>query len=52
LQQSQCLLVNNCFPSMLKGSNLDSKTITLVLTAPPYLVATVIALGIALSSDR
>lgn len=43
---------NNFFPSMLKGFNLGSKTITLVLTAPPYLVATVIALGIALSSDR
>jgi lipopolysaccharide export LptBFGC system permease protein LptF len=37
---------------MLKGFNLGSKTITLVLTTPPYLVATVIALGIALSSDR
>lgn len=43
---------NNFFPSMLKGFNLGSKTITLVLTAPPYLVATVIAFGIALSSDR
>ena len=43
---------NNFFPSMLKGFNLGSKTVTLVLTAPPYLVATVIALGIALSSDR
>jgi hypothetical protein len=43
---------NNFFPSMLKGFNLGSRTLTLVLTAPPYLVATVIALGIALSSDR
>ncbi|KAL5412835.1 hypothetical protein PMIN06_005880 [Paraphaeosphaeria minitans] len=43
---------NNFFPSMLKGFNLGSQTVTLVLTAPPYLVATVIALGIALSSDR
>jgi lipopolysaccharide export LptBFGC system permease protein LptF len=37
---------------MLKGFNLGLKTITLDLTAPPYLVATVIALGIALSIDR
>jgi MFS family permease len=43
---------NNFFPSMLKGFNLGSNTLTLVLTAPPYLVATVIALGVALSSDR
>ncbi|KAL6907345.1 major facilitator superfamily domain-containing protein [Trichoderma evansii] len=43
---------NNFFPSMLKGFNLGSTTMTLVLTAPPYLVATVIALGVALSSDR
>jgi hypothetical protein len=43
---------NNFFPSMLKGFNLGSKTLTLVLTAPPYLVATFIALGVALSSDR
>jgi MFS family permease len=43
---------NNFFPSMLQGFKLGSRTMTLVLTAPPYLVATVIALGIALSSDR
>lgn len=43
---------NNFFPTIVKGFNLGSTTITLVLTAPPYLLATVIAFMGAYSSDR
>ncbi|KAH6708926.1 major facilitator superfamily domain-containing protein [Leptodontidium sp. MPI-SDFR-AT-0119] len=43
---------NYFYPSIVKGLNLGSTTITLVLTAPPYLVATVSAMIVAWSSDR
>ncbi|KAH7345809.1 major facilitator superfamily domain-containing protein [Pyrenochaeta sp. MPI-SDFR-AT-0127] len=43
---------NNFFPSIVKGFNLGSRTITLVCTAPPYLIGTVISFAIAFSSDR
>ncbi|KAF2011513.1 MFS general substrate transporter [Aaosphaeria arxii CBS 175.79] len=43
---------NNFFPSIVKGFNLGSRTITLVCTAPPYLVGTVVSFAIAFSSDR
>lgn len=43
---------NYFYPSIVKGFGLGSNTITLVLTAPPYLLATVCALGVAYSSDR
>ena len=43
---------NNFFPSIVKGFDLGGTTITLVLTAPPYLLATAIALLVAWSSDR
>ncbi|KAH7126632.1 major facilitator superfamily domain-containing protein [Dendryphion nanum] len=43
---------NNFFPSIVKGFNLGSRTITLVCTAPPYLIATVISFAVAFSSDR
>lgn len=43
---------NNFFPSIVKGFNLGSQTITLVCTAPPYLIGTIISFGIAFSSDR
>ncbi|KAH6707799.1 major facilitator superfamily domain-containing protein [Leptodontidium sp. MPI-SDFR-AT-0119] len=43
---------NNFFPTIVKGFNLGSRTITLVLTAPPYLVGAVISFIVAFSSDR
>jgi hypothetical protein len=43
---------NYFYPSIVKGFGLGSNTITLVLTAPPYLLATVCALSVAYSSDR
>ncbi|KAL3478260.1 major facilitator superfamily domain-containing protein [Aspergillus californicus] len=43
---------NNFFPYIVRGFNLGSNTITLVLTAPPYLFAAVISFIVAYSSDR
>lgn len=43
---------NYFYPTIVKGFNLGSTTITLVLTAPPYLLATVVAFATAYSSDR
>ncbi|GJC94066.1 major facilitator superfamily transporter [Colletotrichum higginsianum] len=44
--------LNSFFPTIVHGFQLGSNTITLVLTAPPYIVATAIALCVAVSSDR
>ena len=43
---------NNFYPSIVKGFGLGSRTITLVCTAPPYVVAAVVAVMVAFSSDR
>ncbi|KAH7146522.1 major facilitator superfamily domain-containing protein [Dactylonectria macrodidyma] len=43
---------NSFFPTIVKGFNLGNTTLTLVLTAPPYLVATATAFLTAWSSDR
>uniref|UniRef100_A0A8H7KB78 Major facilitator superfamily (MFS) profile domain-containing protein n=1 Tax=Bionectria ochroleuca TaxID=29856 RepID=A0A8H7KB78_BIOOC len=43
---------NNFFPTIVQGFQLGNKTLTLVLTAPPYLLATVVAFLTAWSSDR
>ncbi|KAL4797889.1 major facilitator superfamily domain-containing protein [Aspergillus venezuelensis] len=43
---------NNFFPSIVRGFNLGSNTITLLLTAPPYLLAAAFSLAVAYSSDR
>ncbi|KAM0327694.1 hypothetical protein ACHAQA_005989 [Verticillium albo-atrum] len=43
---------NNFFPSIVQGFNLGSRTITLVLTAPPYLVGAAVSFIVAISSDR
>ncbi|KAK2754159.1 major facilitator superfamily transporter [Colletotrichum kahawae] len=40
------------FPTIVQGFKLGSNTIALVLTAPPYLLAAVVSIGIAMSSDR
>ncbi|KAF2248079.1 MFS general substrate transporter [Trematosphaeria pertusa] len=43
---------NNFFPSIAKGFSIGSQTVTLVLTAPAYLVGTVISFALVFSSDR
>ncbi|KAJ9650163.1 hypothetical protein H2198_010525 [Neophaeococcomyces mojaviensis] len=43
---------NNFFPTIVKGMKLGDNTRTLLLTSPPYLLATIIAFCVALSSDR
>lgn len=43
---------NYFYPTIVEGFNLGSRTITLVCTAPPYLLATCTALAVAYSSDR
>ena len=43
---------NNFFPTIVKGLKLGDDTITLVLTAPPYLLAAVVAFCVAISSDK
>ncbi|KAF2193953.1 MFS general substrate transporter [Zopfia rhizophila CBS 207.26] len=42
----------NFFPSIVRGFNLGSRTTTLVCTASPYLIGTIISFGVAFSSDR
>ncbi|KAF4992526.1 hypothetical protein FDECE_13683 [Fusarium decemcellulare] len=43
---------NYFYPAIVKGFNLGNRTITLVCTAPPYLLGAVCACFIAWSSDR
>ncbi len=43
---------NNFFPSIVKGFHLGSTTITLLCTAPPYLVGAAVSFLVAYSSDR
>lgn len=43
---------NYFFPSIVKGFNLGSNTITLLCTAPPFLVGAVVSLFVSWSSDR
>ncbi|KAK7229385.1 hypothetical protein V2G26_001555 [Clonostachys chloroleuca] len=43
---------NYFYPAIVQGFNLGSRTITLVCTAPPYLLAALINLGNAWHSDR
>lgn len=40
------------FPTIVRGFKLGSNTLTLILTAPPYLVAAAVSLLLAISSDR
>ncbi|KAL8329679.1 hypothetical protein RB597_005112 [Gaeumannomyces tritici] len=42
----------NFFPTIVRGFKLGSNTLTLILTAPPYLAAAVVSLLLAISSDR
>ncbi|KAF4990333.1 hypothetical protein FDECE_14409 [Fusarium decemcellulare] len=43
---------NNFFPTIVKSMNLGSRTVTLVLTAPPYLFGAIISFLVAYSSDH
>ena len=43
---------NSFFPTIVKGFQLGNTILTLILTAPPYLVATLTAFATAWSSDR
>lgn len=43
---------NNFFPTLVKGMKLGNNTVTLLLTAPPYLAGTIVAFTTAWSSDR
>lgn len=42
----------NFFPTLVKGMKLGDNTRTLILTAPPFLLATIVAFCVALSSDK
>ncbi|GKT48613.1 putative transporter [Colletotrichum spaethianum] len=44
--------LNSFFPTIVQGFRLGSNTATLLLTAPPYLLAAIVALSVAVSSDR
>lgn len=43
---------NNFFPSIVQGFNMGSRTTTLLLTAPPYVLGAICSLFVAASSDR
>lgn len=43
---------NNFFPSIVQGFNMGSRTITLLLTAPPYVFGAICSLFVCYSSDR
>ncbi|KAH7380706.1 major facilitator superfamily domain-containing protein [Pyrenochaeta sp. MPI-SDFR-AT-0127] len=43
---------NYFYPAIVRGFNLGSRTITLVCTAPPYIIGAVVSYFIAWSSDR
>ena len=43
---------NNFYPSVVRGFKLGSNTVTLLCTAPPYLLGAVISFLVAFSSDR
>lgn len=43
---------NNFFPTMVAGFNMGSNTISLLLTAPPYVLGTAVSFFVAWNSDR
>lgn len=43
---------NYFYPSIVRGFGLGSRTITLVCTAPPFLLAAAISFGLAMHSDK
>ncbi|KAK1961033.1 major facilitator superfamily transporter [Colletotrichum sublineola] len=44
--------LNGFFPTIVQGLHLGSQTTTLLLTAPPYLLAAAISLVLCMSSDK
>ncbi|KAK2000711.1 major facilitator superfamily transporter [Colletotrichum falcatum] len=44
--------INGFFPAIVQGLRLGSQTTTLLLTAPPYLLAAAISILLCVSSDR
>ncbi|PVH96126.1 MFS general substrate transporter [Periconia macrospinosa] len=43
---------NNFFPTMINGFNLGDRNMALALTAPPYILGTIVSFCVAWSSDR
>jgi hypothetical protein len=43
---------NNFFPSIVQGFNMGTRTITLLLTAPPYFFGAFVSLFVCYNSDR
>lgn len=43
---------NNFFPSIVAGFDMGTRTITLLLTAPPYLLGAILSLLVCWNSDR
>ncbi|KAF3046103.1 hypothetical protein E8E12_011107 [Didymella heteroderae] len=43
---------NNFFPTMVRGFGIGNNTISLLLTAPPYVLGTAVSFFVAWSSDR
>lgn len=43
---------NNFFPSIVQGFNMGSRTTTLLLTAPPYVLGAICSLFVCNNSDR
>ncbi|USP74360.1 major facilitator superfamily transporter [Curvularia clavata] len=43
---------NNFFPTIVRSMNFGSRTVTLLLTAPPYLFGAFVSFMVAYSSDR
>jgi drug/metabolite transporter superfamily protein YnfA len=43
---------NNFFPSIVQGFGMGTRTITLLLTAPPYLLGAICSLFVCWNSDR
>ncbi|KAF1929416.1 MFS general substrate transporter [Didymella exigua CBS 183.55] len=43
---------NNFFPTMVRGFGIGNNTMSLLLTAPPYILGTAVSFFVAWSSDR
>jgi drug/metabolite transporter superfamily protein YnfA len=43
---------NNFFPSIVQGFNMGSRTVTLLLTAPPYVFGAICSLFVCYNSDK
>lgn len=43
---------NNFFPTIVSGFGIGSRTVSLLMTAPPYIVGAIMSFVVAFSSDR